>query len=239
MIYRRKANRRRAPLRRKRAVRLAPKTAVAVKKIVMSQMKKVVETKILDNFLEPSQPLTLYHNAVYVLENDLFFCSQGIGDSEGVTSNRIGDSIYVKNVTMKFLLTAFNTRPNTQFRISIIKTKSGNSGLTQPYQHPLVNNVLLCPIDTELPDIVSVVFDKVFTLPQTGPGTLGASGQDKKIYFTYNLPVNRKIKYDQGGTNIGSNSYKVFLSAYDTQASTILDNIARFSFFRRTHFLDA
>lgn len=210
-----------------------------VKKIVMTQMKKIVESKIIDNFVQPSQPATLYHNVPYVIENDLFFCQQGYGDVEDVPQNRLGDSIYVKNVYMSFLLNSFNTRSNTQFRITIVKTKSGNSAITNPWQHPLVNNILLCPVDLENPDIVSVVYDKVFTPSQTGPGTIGASGQDKKLFFKYNLKVNRKVKYDNNVGNTGSNSYKVFIGAYDTIGSSSLDNIARFSYFRRTHFLDA
>lgn len=225
--------------RRRNNRALAPKTAVAVKKIVMSQMAKVVESKILDNFLEPSQPFTLYHNSPYVVENDLFFCTQGITDTESTPTNRLGDSIYVKNVAMQFLLTCFNTRANTQLRVSIVKTKTGASGLTNPWTHPTCNNILLCPIDTENPEIVSVVYDKVFTPSQNGPGTIGASGQDKKVFFKYNLKVNRKVKYDNNVGNTGSNSYKVFIGAYDTQASSSLDNVARFSYFRRTHFLDA
>lgn len=213
--------------------------ARTVKKIVMSQMKKVVESKIIDNFVQPSQPLTLYHNVPYVIENDLFFCQQGYGDVEDLPQNRIGDNIYVKNVYMAFLMTCFNTRPNTQFRLTIVKTKTGSAAITNPWQHPLVNNILLCPVDLEQPDIVSVVYDRVFTPPQTGPGTTGASGQDKKIFFKYTLKVNRKIKYDNNVGNCGSHSYKVFIGAYDTQATTTLDNVARFSFFRRTHFLDA
>lgn len=238
-FYKRRKYAKRAPLRRKAPSRLAPKTAVAVKKIVMSQMKKVVETKILDNFVEPSQPLTLYHNVPYVIENDLFFAQQGYGDIENLPQNRLGDSIYVKNVYMSFLMTCFNTRPNTQFRLTIVKTKSGSASITNPWQHPLVNNILLCPVDIEQPDIVSVVYDRVFTPPQTGPGNVGASGQDKKIFFKYILPVNRKVKYDNNVGNTGSHSYKVFIGAYDTQATSSTDNVARFSFFRRTHFMDA
>jgi len=241
MVYRRNWKSKRG---RKRAYKSAKRTlgkpmAKAVKKIVMSQMKQVVETKILDNWVEPSQPLTLYHNVPYVIENDLFFAQQGYGDIENLPQNRLGDSIYVKNVYMAFLMTCFNTRPNTQFRLTIVKTKSGSAGLTNPWQHPLVNNILLCPVDIEQPDIVSVVYDRVFTPPQTGPGTTGASGQDKKIFFRYKLPVNRKVKYDNNVGNTGSHSYKVFIGAYDTQATSSTDNVARFSFFRRTHFLDA
>lgn len=241
MVYtkKRKTSRSKYSKKSKRSSKLAPSTARAVKLIVKSQMSKVIESKILDNWLEPSQPFTLYHNVPYVLENDVFFATQGITDTESAPSNRIGDSIYARNVQMKLLATCFNTRPNTQFRLTIVKTKSGGSGLTNPWQHPNCNNILLCPVDTENPEIVSVVYDQVLTPIQTGPGNIGASGQDKKIFFRYNLPVNRKIKYDNNAGNCNSHSYKVFIGAYDTQATTTFDNVARFSWFRRTHFLDA
>lgn len=241
MPYRRRYNKRKYARKAYKGAKktLGKSTARAVKAIVKSQMSKVIENKILDNWLEPSQPFTLYHNVPYVLENDLFFAQQGYGDVENVPQNRLGDSIFVRNVQMKLLATCFNTRPNTQFRITIVKTKSGSSAITNPWQHPLVNNILLCPVDTEQPDIVSVVYDKVLTPSQSGPGTTGASGQDKKVFFRFNLKVNRKIKYDNNVGNCGSHSYKVFIGAYDTQASSITDNIARFSWFRRTHFMDA
>lgn len=218
---------------------LGKSTARAVKAIVKSQMSKVIESKILDNWLEPSQPFTLYHNVPYALENDLFFAQQGITDTESTPTNRLGDSIFAKNVQMKLLATCFNTRTNTQFRFTIVKTKSGGSSLSNPWQHPNCNNILLCPVDTENPEIVAVMYDTVLTPSQSGPGNIGSSGQDKKIFFRYNLKVNRKIKYDNNAGNCNSHSYKVFIGAYDTQASSSLDNIARFSWFRRTHFLDA
>lgn len=239
MAYGRKKYNKRTGRKKYGGRKISKPMAKTVKKIVMSQMKKVVETKILDNWIEPNQPFTLYHNVPYVIENDLFFAQQGYGDIENLPQNRLGDSIYVKNVYMAFLMTSFNTRPNTQFRLTIVKTKSGASSITNPWQHPLVNNIILCPVDIEQPDIVSVVYDRVFTPSQTGPGSIGASGQDKKIFFKYILKVNRKVKYDNNVGNTGSNSYKVFIGAYDTQATSIADNVARFSFFRRTHFLDA
>lgn len=239
--YPRRYRKRAAPKRRyaRKGARLAPKTAVAVKKIVMSQMKKVVESKILDNYVEPIPALALYHNTPYLLENDLLFCTQGITDSDANVANRVGDSIYVKNVQMSFMLTAFSTRPNTTFRITIVKTKSGSSVMANPWQHPNNNNIILCPVEHELPELVSVVYDRIFNSNQSGPGTQGDSGQDKKHIVKINLPVNRKVKYDNGAGNTGSNSYKVFIGAYDTQGSVTLDNVARFSYFRRTHFLDA
>lgn len=241
MPYRRKYRKRSYnPRKYKKAkAQLGKPMAKAVKAIVKSQMSKVVESKILDNWLEPSQPFTLYHNVPYVIENDLFFAQQGVTDTESTPTNRLGDSIFAKNVQMKLLCTCFNTRANTQFRLTIVKTKSGASGLSNPWTHPNCNNILLCPVDTENPEIVSVVYDQVLTPSQSGPGAVGSSGQDKKLFFRYNLQVNRKIKYDNNNGNCGSHSYKVFIGAYDTQASSITDNIARFSWFRRTHFLDA
>lgn len=234
----RKSSRSRYSKKTKRSAKLAPSTAVAVKKIVMHQMKKVVESKYLDNSLEPFPIQALYHNVPYILETDCLYCTQGITDSEAVVSNRIGDSIYVKNIQMSLLCTAFSTRPNCFFRITVLKVKDGNVGafLPNPYGHPLCGNLMVAPIDTELNAIVSVVYDRVF---QPSQEASNGNSYDKKFLWKYSVPVNRKVRYDNSGAQTINNTYRVYVTAYDTQASIITDNVARFTWFRRTHFLDA
>jgi len=234
---RRKQLKRKAP-RRKAGARLAPKTASAVKAIVKSQMKQVIETKCIDNGAEPIPALCLYHNTPYTLETDLLFSTQGVTDSMALTTNRIGDSIYVKGVTMSLMLTNFSTRPNLVYRISIIKTKQGIvSGLGNPYGHPLVGNSIIAPINREERDLVSVVYDRTFT--NVASGNQAGGDSDQKWVWRHYLPVNRKVKYNNAGSECASNSYRVYVTAYDTQGTLITSNVARFTWFRRVHFMDA
>jgi len=224
--------------RNRKSSSLAPKTANAVKAIVKSEMKQVIETKYIDNGTEPIPLSCLYHNTPYLLESDLLYSTQGITDSMALTSNRIGDSIFVKGVTMVLMLTNFSTRPNLVYRISVIKTKQGIvSGLGNPYGHPLVGNSIVAPIDRENRDLVSVVYDKTFT--NVASGNQAGGDSDQKWIWRHYLPVNRKVKYVNGGSECASNSYRVYVTAYDTQGTFITTNVARFTWFRRVHFMDA
>lgn len=226
---------------RKKSSKLAPSTARAVKRIVKSQMKQVIETKNIDNSFEPIPLLALYHNVPYILETDCLFSTQGITDSEVLTSNRIGDSLYCTNIWMKLMLTSFSTRPNVLYRISVLKVKNGivAGALNNPYGHPQCGNVLVAPINLENANIISVVYDRVFNSGPSGDYVVSGTGGDKKVMWNHNVKVNRKIKYDNGQSFAANPSYRVYLTAYDTQGAFITDNIARFTWFRRTHFMDA
>ena len=233
----RKQAKRKAP-RRKSGGRLAPKTASAVKAIVKSQLQQVVETKNIDNAAEPIPLSCLYHNTPLTLETDVLYSQQGITDSMALTTNRIGDSMYVKGVSMALMITNFATRPNLCYRITIIKTKQGIvSGLANPYGHPLCGNSIIAPVNREERDLVSVVYDRTFT--NVASGNQAGGDSDQKWIWRHYLPVNRKVKYNNSGSECASNSYRVYLTAYDTQATFITTNVARFTWFRRTHFMDA
>lgn len=220
---------------------LGKSTASAVKAIVKSQMNKVIESKNLDYSLEPIPLACLYHNVPSALDDDMCYSQQGTFDEEiAIARNRVGDSIFVKNIQLKLMLTSFSTRPNCTYRITVVKTKNGSVSLpggSSIYGHPQCGNNMISPVDTELSGLSSVVYDRVinsnaFQTAQTG-------NTDKKFIWTYSIKVNRKIKYDNSGANSSSPSYRLFLTAYDTQGALITDNIARYTYFRRTHFLDA
>lgn len=229
------------PRRTIRKARLAPKTALAVKRIVKSQMSKVIESKVLDYSLEPIPFSALYHNVPSVLDNDMCFSAQGTFDEEIASGrNRVGDSIYVKNIQVKLMLTSFSTRPNCVFRVTVVKTKDGNVSLpggSSIYGHPQCGNNMISPIDTELAGLSGVVYDRVIS--SNANQTAQTGNADKKFILTFSVKVNRKIRYDNSAGNASSPSYRLFLTAYDTQGAFITDNIARYTYFRRTHFLDA
>jgi hypothetical protein len=227
--------------RRKAPAKLAPKTALAVKKIVKSQMSKVIEHKNLDYATEPLPALCYYHNVPYVHDSDMCYSQQGITDSELLTAqNRIGDSIFVKNIQLRLMITNFQTRPNLCYRITIIKVKNGNTSLPGGsiiYGHPQSTNMMLSPIDTELEGLQAVVYDRTFN--NLAYQTAQDGNEDKKFLWSYNIKVNRKIRYDNSSSSSSSPTYRLLVTCYDSQNVLITDNVARFSYFRRTHFLDA
>jgi len=242
MAYRRKYPKR-APRRRggRKSAKLAPKTVLAVKRIVKSQMAKVIESKIGDYSIEPIPALCLYHNVPAVLDTNMFYVQQGITDEEiGASRNRIGDSIFSKNIQLSLLLTNFATRPNLLYRITVVKV--ANSTTTFPggsiiYGHPQCGNMMLAPIDTELPGLVSVVYDRVLT--QLSHDTAQTGTSDRKMLWRYNVKTGHRVKYDNGSSDPSSHNYRIILTAYDTQATYITDNVARYTYMRRHHFMDA
>lgn len=232
-------NRRRAPLRRKAPARLASKTALAVKKIVKSQMGKVIETKHADYMFEPIPLSCFYHNVWYNFEGDPFTVNQGVQDSEFLNpNNRIGDSVYVKGVQLKILFTNFNNWPNNQIRVLVLKCKAGTAIISNPTDHPQLGNNLIAPVNIEDARIRSVVYDRTFTVMSTD-GSVSVNGIDKTWLWKHYIKVNKKIKYDDAGASSGNDVYRVYALMYSTQGTFTTTNIGRFSYYRRTYFQDA
>jgi len=225
----------------KKTAKLSKPMILAVKKIANRQMNKVVESKVGDYSIEPAPILCFYHNSPMILDNNMLYLQQGVTDEEIQASrNRIGDSVYSKNIQLKLLITNFQTRPNLLYRISVVKVKDNT--VTFPsgsliYGHPQCGNMILAPIDTELPGLVSVEYDRVFD--SRAYQTAQDGNEDKKFYWTHNVKVNRKIRYDNASSDPSTCTYRLIVTCYDSQVVLITDNVARFTYFRRHHFLDA
>jgi len=215
--------------------------ATAVKKIVKRQMAKVIESKIGDYSLEPIPAAALYHNSPVILDNNMLYMQQGIKDEELSSSfNRIGDAVYSKYIQLSLLLTNFSTRPNLLYRISVIKVANGATTFPSGsiiYGHPQCGNMMIAPIDLELPGLVSVVYDRVLT--HTAYQTASSGDADKKQIWRYTVKTNHKVKYDNGSSDPSTCTYRMVLTAYDTQATLTTSNVARYTYFRRHHFTDA
>jgi hypothetical protein len=238
MPYRPKKRNVKRPLRRKQP-KLASKTATAVKAIVKSQMNKVIETKRNDYLFEPLALNCFYHNVWYVFENDCFFLNQGVQDSQSavVPNNRIGDSIYAKNINYSILFTSFVDRPNICLRIVILKVKQfAGAGLIPTSQNQLTNNVVQS-IDAENSNIIACKYDKTFVLNRNVNTTQAT--RDTKFLWQHRLPINHRMKYADGAVQPSNFTYRIYAMMYDTQGSLQTDNVGRFSYRRSLYFQDA
>lgn len=228
-------------IRKRTGVRLAKKTVSAVKAIVKSQMSKVIEYKNADYSFEPSSLLSLYHNTWYQFESDPFTMYQGTSDSEAVNPiNRIGDSIFANYIYFKILFTSNIYRPTASLRIVILKCKASVSSPSNISSHPQCTNNLIAPIDREQLNCRQVMYDKVHTFSK---GALSVSTGDSvspvQLLWTYTLRLNKKVAYDDGAAQTKGDTYRIFVLPYDSQATATSDQVARFSYFRRTSFQDA
>lgn len=230
---------------RKRVYKSAKKTlgkttAKAVKAIVKSQMRRVIETKNADYADEPLALNCFYHNQWRQIDGDPFYTQQGTEDSTILSApNRIGDSIYSKNIWRRLLISKFADRANLVIRIVILKVKAGMSVPADITNNPQLLNRIIAPIDLEDPSIMKVMYDRTFVSNENVNNGGGATVRDTKFMWNHNHRTNEKVAYDGGDFNAKKHTYKMYVCCYDTQSSLSTDNVARYSYYRRHHFEDA
>lgn len=226
---------------RKRTTKLAPKTVKAVKSIVAKQMNKVIETKIADYSFNPVGQLTsLYHNTWYKFENDPFTIYQGTADDETVNpTNRIGDSIYAKRLSLTINLATYTNTSTVQYRFVLLKVKSGTSMPGNITSHPQAVNNLIAPIDREASPIISVLMDKRGWMINHGQ-TASGGGDGERQFLQFNFKINKTIKYDGNSASNHSFLYVPYIMVFDRQQTSPSGvPICDFQYFRRFYFQDA
>jgi len=222
----------------RKPAKLATSTALAVKRIVKSQMNQVVETKINDYYFTPISNLTsIFHNTWYRLEDDPFYLFQGTADSEASgPTNRVGDSIYAKSVHFQLCLSSSPSFSTLQYRFVVLKLKAGATMPTDITNHPQSPNRLMNPIDREEGALMSVLHDSrgyLYNNAQTAGG--GNDGSRKTL--SINIKVNKKLKYD--GNNANNNSFRIipYILVYGRLGDS--GYICNFEYLRRSYFQDA
>lgn len=229
------------PRRKRAAAQLAPTTVVAVKKIVQSQMNKVVETKIADYSFAPLGQLTsLYHNTWYRFESDPFTMYQGTSDAETLNPiNRIGDSIFAKSLSFTINLATYTNTSTVQYRFVVLRLKVGASMPGNITAHPQAINNLIAPIDRENAAMSAVVYEKRGWLINHGQ-TASGGGDGERQLLQINLKINKKLKYDDGAASNGSFIYAPYIMVFDRQQTSPSGvPICDFQYFRRFYFEDA
>lgn len=243
MVFRKRKAAARRPRRaaKKTASKLAPRTALAVRKIAKSVLNNVVETKIADYAFEPASAAAFYHNTWYQFESDPFTMFQGTSDDETLNPiNRVGDSIFAKGILFKMYLTSDIVRPSVAYRIVILKVKANVSSPADITAHPQSTNKLIMPIDLEQTSVISTVYDRVIrpcNMPLSIP--FGSSVGDVHYLWSHYLKLNKKITFEGNVGGTTKTTYRIFCLPYDTQSNNPTQNIGRFSYFRRTYFQDA
>lgn len=225
----------------RKPAQLAKSTALAVKKIVQSQMNNVVETKIADYSFAPLGQLTsLYHNTWYNFEQDPFTMYQGTSDAETLNPiNRVGDSIFAKSLSLTINLATYTNTSTVQYRLVVLKVKSGTNMPGNITAHPQAINNLIAPIDREHPSLISVVYEKRGWLINHGQ-TAAGGGDGERQLLHINLRINKRIKYNDGEASNGSFKYVPYIMMFDRQQTSPSGvPICDFQYFRRFYFQDA
>lgn len=218
---------------------LGKPAAKAVKAIVKAQMNRVIETKRGDYLVEPFPINCFYHNVWSILDQNAMYVAQGVGDDQSLAApNRIGDSVYARNLNIRCLFTLFADRPNMMIRVLILKVKSGTT-VNNPTAHPQLGNNLIAVVNTENANIVGIVYDKVFQIQHNVNIAQQTTQRDCKFFWKHNVKINKKIRYQEGSGDPVNWTYRVYALYYDTQAAFTTDNVGRYSYGRQFYFQDA
>lgn len=203
----------------------------SLKATVTQVLMKKAETKYYDIGVENVQ---LYHNCGtqqllfpgYVRSIfDFFNPWQQIGQGAG-RSNRIGDKITPRGMSVKLYLANKYDRPHTQIRVIVaILPKVIGGTVTIPRFDPFqiansgtLGNVMLMPPDTDRG--VKFLYDKIHKIDNMGSFTSApGGGYAKECVKHIRLWIKRKranpIVFDQGGIDIINKPLAIYCIPYE------------------------
>jgi len=212
----------------------------SVKRIAKSTVLRVAETKAVGKQLpgSPTVPAqALFHNKVFYLEN-ILLTKQGVEDPNDYSSSsaRDGDMLQLKNVNVRFQLSAF--RPNVVYKLVLFWYSSGNT-LTDADVYFTQGTKLLDRYNTEQ---ISIIDQKIIQ-----PGTINRTGSDDNTSSfqrrTQLVSLNgnwksKKITYDEGGTVPKFKDIGLAVVAYDSINTLQTDQIAELVYDYKIKFKD-
>ena len=211
-----------------------------VRTIAKKTVLKIAETKAVGRQLpgSPSVPAqALFHNKVFYLEN-LLATKQGVEDPNDYSSAsaRVGDDLILKNINVRFLLSAF--RPNVMYKLVLFWYSSGNT-LTDADVYFTQGSKLLDRYNNEQ---ISIIDQKMIQ-----PGTINRTGSDDNTTSfqrrTQLVSLNgnwksKKIIYDEAGTVPRFKDIGLAVVAYDSINTLQTDQIAELVYDYKMKFKD-
>eukprot|EP01052_Picozoa_sp_SAG31_P044095 SAG31_NODE_7569_length_1651_cov_2.438144_1_plen_223_part_10 len=197
-----------------------------MKKIAKQTVLGIAETKAvgLQTKGSPTVPaLGLDHNIVS-FHGNLLQTKQGVEDPNDYSSAsaRIGDEIILKNVNVRFMLSAL--RPNVTYRAILFWYESGTT-LANDIVYFTQGNKLLDRYNTEQ---ISIIDQKLIT---PNIGALPASDDNPRRTRLFTLNGNwksKKVLYDNAATQPRFKDIGFALVAYDSINTLQTDAIAEF-----------
>lgn len=207
-----------------------------IKKIAKQTVLAVAETKAVgvQTVGSPTVPaLELKHNIVSYHGN-LLATKQGITDPNDYSSAsaRIGDEIILKNMNVRFQLSAL--RPNVTYRAVLFWYESGTT---------LANDIVYFTQGTKLLDRynteqISIIDQKLIT-PNIGALPADDANPRRTRLFTLNGNwKSKKIIYDNGGKNPRFKDIGFALVAYDSINTLQTDDVGEFIYDYKMKFKD-
>jgi len=244
------------PFKPRKSVKKSPIRRKSVKKLIQKDntkqlvnlIKKVslknVETKTTHKIEEN---VNIYHNSGYIYTN-ILKTTQGTTDTDtGLTafSNRLGDEILARGISIKLWIANKRDRPNVMYRLVVFKYAAGSIPTLAACFTGANPNRMMDKIDKEY---ITPVYQKIFNLQvgfsaaSDGYGPYPSNNNRGKEAHTYKkiyIPLkNKKIIYNNGGSLPKFVDYGFFIVPYDSYGTLDTDNIASFAYEQTLYFKD-
>ncbi len=210
---------------------LSKTQARSVRKIAKKQVMRLAETKTVGKQTENVQ---LFHNKALYLQN-LLATTQGVEDPNDLSTAaaRIGDSVSLTNVNIKFWLSNKLDRPNVMYRLIMFW-----------YDTPLVLSDAICfftqtnkMLDRPNNENISIIDQKyIFSQAMYLNGT--EKFEHSQLATLKGNWKGRKIQYDEGGSLPKKRSIGVCVVCYDAYGTLQTDNIASLAYNYNMNFKD-
>lgn len=157
----------------------------AIRRAIAKNNNRMLETK--SSCYTEADGQEMFHNSLYVRNSTLLKTTQGVGDSENSQiSNRIGDKINLKGLSVKIMFELNERYSMGTFRIFIIKSAKGDVPTINNIFNNLSGNKMIDTLNRERFTFLAV---KTFSIKQTSTG-MGESGiQDVGSGYTKGTPL--------------------------------------------------
>lgn len=231
----------------KRGLKKGAVRKTGVNKRLISLIKKVSlkssETKQAYTIVENVQ---LYHNIVNI-KQDLLYTTQGITATDTGTSaysNRIGDEVIARGLSLKFWFANKKDRPNVMYRLVVFRYTSGDTVSSNDIFLSATANFMLKDYNK---DKIKVLYSKIFNLQVGVSGTLpvgtdGSYWNQKEAHRLLKVWIplkNKKLRYDGDVSGVPKWSDIGFaIVPYDSAGTLTTDNIASYAYHSKFYFKD-
>lgn len=210
---------------------LSKTQARSVRKIAKKQVMRLAETKTVG---KQTEDVELYHNKALYIQN-LLATTQGVEDPNDLSTAaaRIGDSVSLTNVNIKFWLSNKADRPNVMYRLIMFW-----------YDTPLTLSDAVCfftqtnkMLDRPNNENISIIDQKyIFSQAMYLNGT--EKFEHSQLATLKGNWKGRKIQYDEGGALPKKRTIGVCAVCYDAYGTLQTDNIASLAYNYNMNFKD-